>query len=329
MTTSTSRRFKRGWLEKRATPVPGDVVACLVELGVEILRVDNEEAQGRCFMHFERTGKHDRHPSWSCNTETGVHSCFSCGWKGTFVGLVVDVLDIRWDDAVEWVRQRGGIERVNKILGRGQYIDEPVPEREVPTYTEADLALFTLPPQEARRKRGLTKASCLMYGVLWDEKRSMWITPIRERSGRLLGWQEKNERYFRNRPPSVEKSKTLFGFHVFQGGTAVLLESPLDCLRMHSVGMEGAVSSFGAGVSDHQMQLLFDHADRIVIAMDNDRGGWKSAQILKKRYAGMGRRLAFYNYGGSDAKDAGDQSGEEIRFGVESALSPLRVRFPK
>jgi hypothetical protein len=282
-------------------------------------------------MHFERTGKDDRHPSWSCNTETGVFNCFSCGWRGPFVQLVVDVLGISWDDAVEWVRQRGGIERVNKLLGRGSYIDDLVPPPEVRTYTEADLALFTLPPLEARRKRGLRASSCEKYGVLWDTERSMWITPIREPGGKLLGWQEKNERYFRNKPFTVEKSKTLFGFHLLKsGGEAIVIESPLDCPRVDSVGVEGAVGSFGSFVSDFQMQLLFDRCNRVILALDNDKAGWKAMKELKQRYSGMGRRLAFYNYGkfGAGPKDPGEQSGDEIRFGRGNALSPLRVRFP-
>lgn len=329
-TTARTRRTKGGWLPQRSAPVPGDILGSLAELGVEIHRVIGEEATGRCAKHFERTGKYDRNPSWSCNTETGVFNCFSCGYRGPFVLLVVDVLGISWDDAVEWVRQRGGIERVNRILGRGQYVDELAAQRQVHEYTEADLALFTLPPQEERRKRGLSKASCEKYGVLWDPSRDMWITPIRDEHGTLLGWQEKNQRYFKNRPFTVEKSKTLFGFHLLkQGGTAIVVESPLDCARIDSVGVEGAVSNYGADISDWQMQLLFERVQLVIIARDNDKAGWNASKDIKQRYRGMGRRLGFWNYSGSDAKDPGDQSGDEIRFGAESYLSPLRVRFPE
>jgi hypothetical protein len=328
MATAPTKYASRAWLKLRRNYIPGDVLAALDELGIQIIRVTGEEATARCHMHYGRTGKDDTHPSWSCNVESGVFNCYSCGWKGTFPQIVCDVLGVSWDDAVEWVRQRGGIERVNKILGRGQYIDDLVPEKPPVTYTEADLALFTLPPARALTKRGLTVASCQEYGVLWDPSRGMWITPIRDAEGSLLGWQEKNERYFRNRPYEVGKSKTVFGFHLLPpGGTAILLESPLDCLRLSSVGIPGAVSSYGAEVSDAQMQLLFGHCKLIVLALDNDRDGWKHAMELKRRYRGMGRRLAFYNYGDCDAKDPGDQSGDEIRYGVHRRLSPLRVRF--
>lgn len=330
-TMATGRpRPKRGWLQPRATPVPGNVIEALAELGIEIQRVIGDEATGRCALHLDRTGKADRHPSWSCNTETGVFNCFSCHWRGPFVRLVADVLRISWDDAVAWVRQRGGIERVNKVLGRGQYVSELTTEREVPVYTEADLVLFSEPPRKERMKRGLSAASCEKYGILWDASKEMWIFPIRDRSGKLLGWQEKNDRFFRNRPFSVEKGKTIFGYHLLvPGSTALLLESPSDCARVHSVEVQNAiaVSSFGSFVSDAQMQLLFDVCKEVIIGMDNDKVGQDSARDLKARYSGMGRRLRFYNYGDSDGKDPGEQSGKEIRFGVAQALSPLRVRF--
>lgn len=330
MATGRSRP-KRGWLQPRATPIPGDVLAALAELDIEIHRVIGEEATGRCAMHIQRTGTEDQHPSWSCNLESGAFNCFSCHWRGSFVQLVSDVLEISWDDAVAWVRERGGIERVNKILGRGQYIGDLVPEREVPVYTEADLVLFTAPPREERMRRGLTAASCVKYSIVWDAEKEMWIFPIRDAAGKLLGWQEKNERHFRNRPFSVEKGKTIFGYHLLvPGSTALLVESPPDCARIDSVGVRSAtaVSSFGSFVSDTQMQMLFDICKDVIIGMDNDKAGWDSARDLKKRYSGMGRRLRFYNYGESQAKDQGEQSGEEIRFGVDNALSTMRVRFP-
>lgn len=320
-------RIRSGWLPQRPAPVPGDVLGALDELGIWVLRVEGNEANARCAAHFERVGKEDRHPSWSCNTDTGVFNCFSCGWKGPFALLVTEVLGVSWEEACLWIRKRGGIERVNRILGRGKYGEQEEVPWEPPEITEADLALYTVPPQETRRQRGLTLPSCEKYGILWDPARDMWIFPIRSRDGKLLGWQEKNARHFRNYPRTVEKGKTLFGYHLLpHGGTAVLLESPPDCARLLSVGVEGAVSSFGSEVTDAQMQLLFARCNRIVIAMDNDEAGWKSAKTLKERYPGMGRRLAFYNYS-SGAKDPGEQSGPDIRFGVENAISPLRVKF--
>lgn len=320
-------RIRGGWLPQRPTPIPADILEALYDLGLEVLHVEGSEANARCHAHYERVGKYDRNPSFFCNIETGVFFCFSCGWKGPFVVLVSEVLGVSWDEAVAWIRKRGGIERVNRILKRGREQEEPLPQREVQVFTEADLALFTSPPEEARRKRGLSLPSCEKYGILWDPTRDMWIFPIRTPEGRVVGWQEKNERHFMNVPRAVKKGQTLFGFHLLEpGSTAILLESPPDCARLETVGVHGAVSSFGSFVTDEQMQLLFARCAHVIVAMDNDEAGWKSAKDLRERYRGMGRRLSFYHYR-DDTKDPGDQSGEDIRYGVDNALSPLRVRW--
>lgn len=320
-------RVRGGWLPPRETPVPADILEAMYDLGLEVLRVEGNEANARCAAHYERVGKHDRNPSFSCNTESGMFFCFSCGWKGPFVLLVATVLGVSWEEAVSWVRKRGGMERVDRILGRGREKVEPPAKPLPPKITEADLALYTSPPQEARRKRGISLPACEEYGILWDPTKKLWIFPIRDPHGKLIGWQEKNEHHFMNRPRAVRKGSTLFGFHRLElGSTAVLVESPADCARMRTVGVPNAVSSFGSAVTDEQMQLLLARCRHIVIAMDNDEAGWKSARTLRQTYAGLGRRFSFYNYN-SGAKDPGEQSGADIRYGVENAISPIRVRF--
>lgn len=311
--------------------IPADIPAVLDELGITVLRVTGEEAIAHCAMHAERTGKPDRHPSWSCNTETGAFNCFSCGWSGPFLRLVADLLSLSRDAADDWIRQRGGIIVARRLLERGKSRETPQDDGRVFHVTEADMALFTAPPGPSLTEWGITREACRKYGVLWDEQHSMWITPIRNAGGRLKGWQEKNPRHFRNVPVAVAKSRYLFGGHLLQPGQqVVLLESPLDAVRLASVGVPGAVSSYGAHVSEEQMQFLFGitgSTGRIIIAMDNDTDGKKASQLIKERYPGMGTRLAFYRYRG-DEKDPGEQSGADIRYGVDHAFSTLRMRPP-
>lgn len=314
------------WSRLVDTPVPGDVVRCLDELGVEILRVVDEEAHGHCPAHLRITGKIDRHPSWSVNTETGVHNCFACGFRGPFVTIVQEVLDCTREHAVDWIRERGSIERADRGLGRGKYIHELAAEEEIPPVTEADLALYVEVPDWAADARDLDPAACDHYGVLWDANKDHWITPIRDpETGTLWGWQEKGQetRYFRNRPKEVPKSKTLFGLAQLTTNTAILVESPLDAVRLYTAGLGGGVSSFGARVSDTQLALLVDAGvRRLISALDNDRDGIQANDDLRLRVRGR-MRLSFFNYGQLDAKDPGDMTDEEIWEAYETAYSSI------
>lgn len=308
-TSPTSRGWDSHHLQD---PIPGDVAKCLDELGVDIIRVVDDEIVGRCPGHFRKTGKEDRHPSWSVNVESGQHNCFSCGFRGPFYLIVKEVLGHGDEEAIAWVKARGSIDRARKILtGGGQYVHEI--EEQI---TEADLALYEYVPTEACSERHLSTPAVDAYGVLWDSAKERWILPIREpETDRLMGWQEKGhaDRYFRNYPKAVEKSRTLFGINELHGETAILVESPLDVVRLHTAGLRFmGVSSYGVHVSDTQLDVLWEAGVKILVsALDNDRKGEESNDALRKRVRGR-YRLFFWDYGDTDAKDPGEQTDAEI-----------------
>jgi len=299
------------------------VVKCLEELGVRILRVDNDEAQGHCPAHVRITGKQDRHPSWSVNTESGAHNCFSCGFRGPFYTIVKEMLVCSDDDAISWCKARGSIDRAKKILfGEGVYVHELAEQ-----YTEADLALFVDVPEWVCHERDLEPWAVDDYGIRWDAEHGNWITPIREPfTNRLMGWQEKGQdtRYFRNRPKSVEKSTTLFGLNELDGRVAVVVESPLDCPRIYTATEQKiAVSTFGVRISDTQLDVLEEAGIELLIcALDNDRDGNTQSDDLRRRVRGR-MRLKYWDYGDSDAKDPGEQTDDEILWSLDHAYSSV------
>lgn len=295
-------------------PVPGNIPRVLDELGIEY-RERGNECQGLC----PAPDHDDSSPSWSVNTDTGQHNCFSCGFKGTFVHLVVSVTGLGWSDAALYVRQRGGIEKVRAYL-------ESKPKPVVAPRREAELAKFEYPPLSALSSRLLSLDACMELGVLWDVEREMWITPIRDpKTNKLWGWQEKNARLFRNFPPDVSKSKTLFGLDAFRRDNAtcaVLVESPLDVVRLRSVGISGGLSSYGVQISKVQLGILLDVANETILALDNDRAGMDKAIQLRREFRQLPTRL--FNYGDSDAKDIGELGATAIQDGIRTAYAYRR-----
>lgn len=319
-----ARATRKGWDIPDPDPIPGDIVKCLIELGVDIIRVEHDEANGKCPAHYRRTGKEDRHPSWSVNLETGRHNCFSCGFKGPFISIVREMEGTNTDDAVAWVKARGSIDRAKRLLhGTEGYIQV---EEEIEKITEADLALFVPVPRWACETRGLDPDSVDHFGVLWDREKEAWITPIRDPyTFRLWGWQEKafNGRFFNNYPKHMQKSKTLFGLEQFEGDTAVLVESPLDTCYLDSAEIPGGLSGFGASISDVQIELMVDAGvTTLISALDNDRDGNKANDELRVRCRGR-LRLKFWNYGALSAKDPGDMTFNECWESYETAYSSI------
>lgn len=305
----------------------GAVEGVLLTLGIETTQ-RGDELTGLCPMHLERTGREDNNPSWSMNVETGVHHCFSCGYKGTLLTLVGELKEfttpwghVDFDAAKDWLRSNIEVnfEYLAKQLedARNSYVPIPVPI----TMSEARLAVFDDVPEWALEARKLTKEACDLYGVRWNPDKNSWITPIRNaETKKLLGWQEKSqtERFFRNRPTGVGKSRTLFGIDVFTGGTMIVVESPLDAVRLASLGVSGGVSTFGASVSDQQIALM-KTADKLIIAMDNDPAGNKASSDILERTRKEGMECWFLNYQGSEYKDIGDMPADLVQSCIEGS----------
>ncbi len=311
-------------------PIPGDVESALIELGVDEYKADSEEIIARCPAHFERTGKPDRRASWSVNTESGKHWCFSCGFGGSFCSLVRFFhKELTVCEAEEWVRTRGSFERTKRLVREWE---NPTKVDTSKVINEASLALYTPPPPEALESRGLCRESAEHYGVLWEPSTDSWIIPIRDpETNQLWGWQEKSKRFFKNQPYGVKKSNTLFGLPPKNlGHTLMLVESPLDVLRCNGVGintmMISAVASYGSAFSKTQMELICDHTDTLIVAMDNDRAGDLACEQIRLNYTKR-LKLFYYNYGTSPAKDVGEQSKEEIFWGIQNAYSGMVARF--
>jgi len=252
-----------------------------------------------------------------------MHLCFSCGYKGNLYVLVRDLLDLDHGDILKFLEDREEVPLdvlAKRLSDLPQYVssDDTIP------MSEARLAGFTSPPEWGLKSRAINAEAAELYGVLWDEENSNWILPLREPYFyKLMGWQEKGSRsrFFRNYPAGIKKSTTLFGVDVQREDTAILVESPLDCLRLYTAGFKGAVASCGAMVSAEQVKLL-KRSETVVVAMDNprfDEAGKKACEeirLLAKKY---GVIVKYFNYGDFPEKDPGDMTDEQIAWGIANS----------
>jgi DNA primase len=298
----------------------------LDRLDVKYVGTRGSEIQGFCPGHLRRTGHEDRNPSWYINSETGAHICFSCGFKGSLTFLVCYLkgfytdTDLDISKAKEWLGEVGELSDAFERALKPKVIFE-----EVTYITEATLAAFTLPPAYALKSRGLTREAAQHYGLLWDVRRELWIIPIRDpETGKLLGWQEKGYtgRYFNNYPAGVKKSRTLFGYDKYISGPMILVESPLDVVRLASVGILGGVAAYGSIVSKDQVSLLKD-AGVLYLALDNDEAGQHSTVDILDASFEEGFECWMFNYTHTDMKDVGGMSKSEILAGLENAQHSL------
>lgn len=303
----------------------------LARLNIDTVSVNGSEIRSFCPGHLELKGKEDSNPSWYINADTGAHICFSCGFKGSLLSLIAYVKNFRdaqgnldYSDAKDWFY----LENTDLSLMMDRAERKPKTEevfKEVTEISDARLAIYTDPPAEALAARGLTLAAARKYQVLWDPKHSNWITPIRDPfTNELMGWQEKGyeKRFFRNYPTGIEKGKALFGFAQYSGGRLVVVESPLDVVRLESVGVSGGVATFGALVTKEQINLIRG-ADQVIFAFDHDDAGRLASEKVLELANKYQFEAWFFNYSHTDMKDVGGMSKAEILQGIDSARHSL------
>ena len=285
-----------------------DLAGALTRLGVNVTTVGESEIGGHCPIHD------DNSPSWSMNVTTGLWICYACGATGNLTQLALR-LSVSSDEAMlinQFIIESG----LESLKSKG---DEEVfiPKADVGAYRR-----FQPVPEQLLKSRGIDENTAHRYGLRWDPEPRHWIVPIVSPSGELWGWQAKGKGYFRNVPVGVNKSRTLFGLDRFRARTAILVESPLDVVRMASarlgVGV-GGLASFGAHVSHAQMSLMSARADIIVIALDNDEAGITAAKRVYDARPRPRGGISYLRYSHTNAKDIGEMTSDEIEEAVTKA----------
>lgn len=293
-----------------------DLTEVLVGLGVDVRKVQGDEINARCPVHHLTKGRESSRFSWYMNADSGLWHCFSCGARGNLPMLVSQITD---DPAALWNIQthliNSGIQRLTS---------EEVVERErEPEVDWSVYARFLPLPEAVRKQRRLSQEASHRYGIRWDTDNKAVVIPIVSPLGELRGWQLKKTGWVRNVPTGVHKGSTLFGIERAIGSTAVLLESPLDVVRFHSVidnREVSAIASFGANVSDTQISIIADKFDRLIVAMDNDQAGKLETRRLAKALPSFRKGIRYWKYIDS-VKDLGDMSDYQIVSGIDMVTS--------
>jgi 5S rRNA maturation endonuclease (ribonuclease M5) len=299
-----------------------DIEKVLLNLDLPLTAQRGDEVQGLCPMHKARTGNDDHNPSWWINIETGAHMCFSCGYKGNIYTLVSDVKGLDYFDAKDFVVEQEI--PVDTLLKRIRDLPQYV-EPEYVEMSEARLAVFVDPPEHILETRKITAEAAQKCGVLWDPKTLSWILPIRDpNTGALWGWQEKGafDRYFRNYPGGIKKSKTVFNVQNLNRSQVIVVESPLDVVRLETVGYTGAISTYGAFPSKEQARIIAN-SDLVIAAFDKDEAGQYASEMMLKYSRQYGVELKFFNYRGIKAKDPGDMTEKQIHWGIEHSVDRI------
>ncbi len=134
---------------------------------------------------------------------------------------------------------------------------------------------------------GLAAAS--ERGRVYDRFRNRLIFPIRDASGRVVGFGGRtlgdDPAKYLNTPETAlfHKARVLFGLDqardaIRQQREAVVVEGYTDVVLLHQAGLRHAVATLGTALSDEHVRLLAPLAERVTMCFDADAAGERAAQ---------------------------------------------------
>jgi DNA primase len=280
-----------------------------MSIGVDVIK-SGQEIKARCPVHLKRTGKEDNNPSFYINAESGLWLCYSCGARGNLSHLISEMTGMNSEDP----------EIAIMIMNHGiSQLETPKWEK-IPAIDNTMYFHYTDVPKKYLKSRNISPDTAREYGIRWNEDNSSWIIPVISPEGALLGWQEKAQNFVRNHPKGIKMRHTLFGIEKLTSKTVILVESPLDVVRFSSSfdGMQ-CLASFGASITSEQLRLLFTVADKVIVALDNDKAGITSAKQIFKSMPLIKQGIHWIHYSHTDAKDIGEMTDQEIEVAINKS----------
>ena len=249
------------------------------------------------------------------NKTTFLHNCFACGYRGTLTGLYIDLTGSAPEDLELELKHQGMMRQWSETRAKPEVVLDNV----LPRLSEFTLlnVLRDLPRRFLERRR-LRREAVDAYGVRYSADTKQVVMPIRSPDGDLMGAQYRQVGSVLTLPKSIAKSTTLFGYSLVSShDQAVLVESPLDAVRLFGLGIP-ATASLGAWVSKEQSRLLALAFSVVYLALDDDKAGHQGAEILAPLLRRQGCAVVPWAYqglrdeDGRQAKDVGDAADDDM-----------------
>jgi len=268
----------------------------LAEFGVTSVTERGNEMIVSCPLPFGGHSNGDRNPSAAFNFEKLTFNCLGCQNSGGLLWFIGACRGEESEQTRQWLTTQMGHddseEGVQKLL---DWIDAVYsPEIGLAAQVMPKMSLRTLDPwlklhpwvTEVRRVPAETAMAFRVgYGEFRTRVGDDWVSSHRVVlphiwRGDLVGWQTRRliddgtPKYLSS--PDFPKDLTIFNHHPRQ--SVVVVESMLSVLTKYHLDPH-IEATFGAKVTDRQIELLSDHRD-VTLWLDNDQAGWIATQHL-------------------------------------------------
>jgi hypothetical protein len=276
----------------------------------------------------------DANPSAACNLDNKKYVCYSLGFGGDLLHFIQimegkatpqEAMSFASSFLSEAVLP---VHRLQAELDR--YFNTAAATEHLATYDESVL----IPWGEGHpywNQRGITYPAMEALRLGYDPATRRLVFP-HFHHGQLVGWQKRAIPGESVRPepkylssPGMPKSQTLYNFDTARTYPRVcVVESPMSVAKALSVGIPNVVATFGAKVSQAQIELLGQSGfDAVYVWFDRDAAG---IQGERKLVSGLYRCTTVLVVAPDRDRDLGDCTAEEIAVKLKHALpAPIKL----
>lgn len=229
----------------------------------------------------------DRNPSACLNIEKKLYVCYTLGWGGDLLRLIQKMENADGLADLELGSMlTGSVKKPDDFKAEIlRLMDRRQPDAvELPRYSDAVLTPWMVSHPYMRDERGITQDAHELLRLGYDPALNRIVFP-HFFGGRLVGWQT---RAIPHRPgwpgsipqipkykntPGFPKAETLYAYDLADHSQpVVVVESPMSVAKAFSLGVRNVVATFGAKVTDTQIQLLRDFPE-VTVWFDDDFAG--------------------------------------------------------
>jgi len=310
---------------------PSHMRAIVRQLGLHVVSETSNDFLCLCPFHGNR-----HTPSFSVSHQKGLYLCFnpSCGVSGTIVELVKNIT------------HRNEFEALRFIMSAQQSVQENFEEElaeildDKPDYTDFDQkVLDRLHSQIDDRSRsylngrGINDESIDHFKLGYSASQDMIIVPVHSPDGIPVGLVGRSieGKSFKN-STGLPRNKTMFNIHRAKrmGGTAIIVESSFDAIRVHQSGYPNVVATLGGSMSKINLNNLNRNFSKIIIMTDADQAGRELGKLIANTL--KTKEVLWAHYSNDilyphDAKDVGDMTEEEIKTCIDNSLADYEYRM--
>jgi len=284
----------------------------------------------------------DASPSACANLEKKLYTCYAGGWSGDFFHLIAKMEGKEsLADALPVIGEflTGAVSEAEDLRTTiGRFFTRPGADLiDLPTYHERVLKPWALVHPYLYEERGITVEAASKLQLGFDERENRIVFP-HFWNGRLIGWQK---RAIPSRPGwpgtysdypkyrsslGMPKSETLYHYDQARKYTSVLVvESPMSVAKAVSWGLDNICATFGAKVSDRQIDLLKGF-NRVTVWFDSEPAGRAGERKLVQ---GLYRHTAVDAIIPEEDTDLADYTHLDEAVAMWSRAVPAALRLPE